>query len=150
MKFIHLSDLHIGKRVNEVSMLEDQQYILSSVIRIVDEEKPEAVLIAGDVFDKRRHFSQHLPPGQTEQKTVAGKGRQLGVGGHICIAVHQIIAQQPVGAVVFPDLLPAAIVHSILHGIAHGQPQQTAPVCGSVQSHCAASFLKIVEWIPSL
>ena len=52
MKFIHLSDLHIGKRVNEVSMLEDQQYILSSVIRIVDEEKPEAVLIAGDVFDK--------------------------------------------------------------------------------------------------
>ena len=52
MKFIHLSDLHLGKRVNEVSMLEDQQYILSSVIRIVDGEKPEAVLIAGDVFDK--------------------------------------------------------------------------------------------------
>lgn len=52
MKLIHLSDLHIGKRVNEVSMLEDQAYILTRIIRIVDEEKADAVLIAGDVYDK--------------------------------------------------------------------------------------------------
>ena len=52
MKLIHLSDLHIGKRVNEVSMIEDQEYILTQVIRIVDQEKPDAILIAGDVYDK--------------------------------------------------------------------------------------------------
>jgi len=52
MKLIHLSDLHIGKRVNEVSMIEDQAYILGQIIRIIDEERPHAVLIAGDVYDK--------------------------------------------------------------------------------------------------
>lgn len=52
MKFIHLSDLHIGKRVNEYSMLEDQQYILTKIINIIDQEKPDGVFIAGDVYDK--------------------------------------------------------------------------------------------------
>lgn len=52
MKFVHLSDLHIGKRVNEYSMLEDQEYILTKIINIIDEEKPEGVIIAGDVYDK--------------------------------------------------------------------------------------------------
>ncbi len=52
MKLIHLSDLHIGKRVNEFSMLEDQEYILTRIINIIDDEKPDAVLIAGDVYDK--------------------------------------------------------------------------------------------------
>lgn len=52
MKLIHLSDLHIGKRVNERSMLEDQEYILLQILRIIDEERADAVLIAGDVYDK--------------------------------------------------------------------------------------------------
>ena len=52
MKLIHLSDLHIGKRVNEFSMLQDQEYILLQILQIIDEEKPQAVLIAGDVYDK--------------------------------------------------------------------------------------------------
>ena len=52
MKLVHLSDLHIGKRVNEYSMLEDQAYILLEIRRIIEEEQPDAVLIAGDVYDK--------------------------------------------------------------------------------------------------
>ena len=52
MKLLHLSDLHLGKRVNEFSMLEDQKYILSEIIQIVEKEAPDAVLIAGDVYDK--------------------------------------------------------------------------------------------------
>ena len=52
MKLVHLSDLHIGKRVNEVSMIEDQEYILLEILQIIDQEKPQAVLIAGDVYDK--------------------------------------------------------------------------------------------------
>ena len=52
MKLIHLSDLHLGKRVNEFSMLEDQRYILTEILQIIDEEQPDGVLIAGDVYDK--------------------------------------------------------------------------------------------------
>ncbi|MBQ9081880.1 MAG: exonuclease SbcCD subunit D [Clostridia bacterium] len=52
MKLTHLSDLHLGKRVHEVSMIEDQQYILQQILRIIDDEQPDAVLIAGDVYDR--------------------------------------------------------------------------------------------------
>ena len=52
MKLVHLSDLHIGKRVNEISMIDDQDHILRQIIHIIDEEKPAAVLICGDVYDK--------------------------------------------------------------------------------------------------
>lgn len=52
MKYIHLSDLHLGKRVNEFSMIEDQQYILTKIINIIDEEQPDGVFIAGDVYDR--------------------------------------------------------------------------------------------------
>lgn len=52
MKFIHLSDLHLGKRVLEFSMIEDQEYILKEILTIINNEKPDGVLIAGDVYDK--------------------------------------------------------------------------------------------------
>ena len=52
MKFMHLSDLHLGKKVNEYSMLEDQEYILKKIIGIADSEACDAVLIAGDIYDK--------------------------------------------------------------------------------------------------
>lgn len=52
MKFIHLSDLHLGKRVNGYSMLEDQEYILNEIKAVITAEAPDAVLIAGDVYDK--------------------------------------------------------------------------------------------------
>ena len=52
MKLIHLSDLHIGKRVNEYSMLEDQKYILNQILNITDKVSPDCVIIAGDVYDK--------------------------------------------------------------------------------------------------
>lgn len=52
MKFIHLSDLHLGKRLNEFSMIEDQEYILKEILGVVDDEKPQTVIIAGDVYDK--------------------------------------------------------------------------------------------------
>lgn len=52
MKLIHMSDLHIGKRVNGFSMVEDQRYILGEILRLTKEEKPDAAVIAGDVYDK--------------------------------------------------------------------------------------------------
>lgn len=58
MKLLHLADLHIGKRVNEFSMLEDQRAILKQILELAEQEKPDAVLIAGDVYDKT------IPPGE--------------------------------------------------------------------------------------
>ena len=52
MKLIHTSDLHLGKRVYEYSMLEDQEFILKRIIHIVDSEKPDGIIIAGDIYDK--------------------------------------------------------------------------------------------------
>lgn len=52
MKLFHLSDLHLGKRVNGFSMIEDQKYILDQILKSIEEEQPDGVLIAGDVYDK--------------------------------------------------------------------------------------------------
>ena len=52
MKLIHLSDLHLGKRVYEYSMLEDQEYILRQILNVIDQEKPDGVILAGDIYDK--------------------------------------------------------------------------------------------------
>ena len=52
MRLAHISDLHIGKRVNEFSMLADQRHILWQMLDIFDEEKIDGVIIAGDVYDK--------------------------------------------------------------------------------------------------
>ena len=52
MKLIHLSDLHLGKRVNEFSMIDDQKYILKKILGIIDDEEPDGVIMAGDVYDR--------------------------------------------------------------------------------------------------
>lgn len=52
MKLIHLSDLHLGKRVNEVSMLEEQEGILLQILQIIQDTQPDVLLISGDVYDK--------------------------------------------------------------------------------------------------
>ena len=52
MKLIHISDLHIGKRVNEFPMLEDQKYILRQILAIADAQQADGIMIAGDIYDK--------------------------------------------------------------------------------------------------
>lgn len=52
MKFAHISDLHLGKKLNHFSLLEDQKYILEQILDIVDDTEADALLIAGDVYDK--------------------------------------------------------------------------------------------------
>ena len=53
MKFIHTSDWHLGKKLHEHSLLDDQVYILDQFLKIVDDEKPDAIVIAGDIYDSR-------------------------------------------------------------------------------------------------
>ena len=52
MRFIHLSDLHIGKRVNDFSMLEDQKYVFEQVFDIIKSKNIDGIIIAGDIYDK--------------------------------------------------------------------------------------------------
>lgn len=59
---MHLSDLHLGKRVNGFSMMEDQEYILNRILEIMEEEQPDGLLIAGDVYDK------NIPPAEAVRR----------------------------------------------------------------------------------
>ena len=52
MRFLHLSDLHLGKRVCEFSMLDDQRYILEQILSLLDKTPVDGVLLAGDLYDK--------------------------------------------------------------------------------------------------
>ena len=52
MRFLHLSDLHLGKRVCEFSMLDDQRYILEQILSLLNENPVDGVLLAGDLYDK--------------------------------------------------------------------------------------------------
>ncbi|WP_333644514.1 exonuclease subunit SbcD, partial [Parolsenella catena] len=52
MRLLHIADLHIGKRVCEFSMLEDQRHVLSQVVGLVSERGVDVVLVAGDLYDK--------------------------------------------------------------------------------------------------
>lgn len=52
MKFLHLADLHLGKRYNELSLIDDQKYILGEILKIAEKERPDGVILAGDIYDK--------------------------------------------------------------------------------------------------
>lgn len=52
MKFLHLADLHLGKRYNELSLIDDQKYILGEILKIAAAEQPDGVILAGDIYDK--------------------------------------------------------------------------------------------------
>ena len=52
MKLLHISDLHLGKRVNEVSLLEDQAHILEQIVDLARKHQVDGVLAAGDLYDK--------------------------------------------------------------------------------------------------
>lgn len=77
MKFLHISDLHIGKRVNEFSMIEDQKYILSRIIEIADEEHSDGVLIAGDVYDKPVPSAEAVQLFDWFLTKLAGRGKKV-------------------------------------------------------------------------
>ncbi len=51
MKIMHLSDIHLGKSVGEISMIPDQRYILNEIVEMIQNEKVDVLLIAGDVYD---------------------------------------------------------------------------------------------------
>lgn len=96
IKLLHTSDLHIGKKVNEFSMIEDQEYILKEMLKIADEHQVDGLLIAGDIYDKTipsvegvmlfDWFLTELHRRQLSVFIVSGNhdsSERIGFGGHI-------------------------------------------------------------------
>ena len=82
LSFIHISDLHIGKRLSGYELHDDQEYMLRELVSIIEERKPDAVFIAGDVYDRINPaeestallsgFLERLQSGSSEIFVIAG------------------------------------------------------------------------------
>lgn len=77
MKFLHISDLHIGKRVHEFSMIEDQKYILKQILDIAKKEQVDGVMIAGDIYDKSVPSSEAVQVFDWFLTELAAQGRKI-------------------------------------------------------------------------
>lgn len=84
MKLLHISDLHIGKRVNEFSMIEDQKYILKKILTIADGQQADGVMIAGDIYDKQVPSAEAVQVFDWFLTELADRGKQVYVvsGNH--------------------------------------------------------------------
>ena len=123
MRFAHLSDLHLGKRVCEFSMLDDQRYILEQILSILDEKHVDGVLLAGDLYDKP------VPPAEAVRlldwfltELTKRKLRVFAVSGNhdssdrIAFASHLLAESQVYVSPVF-DGAPAPITMEDEHGL---------------------------------
>lgn len=141
MKLLHISDLHLGKRVNEVSLLEDQAHILEQIVELAIEHQVDGVLAAGDLYDKPvppaeavsllDRFLTALSQGGIPVFAISGNhdsperlnfGSRLLAGGGIYLAARYQGPREPViltdshGPVAFyllPYLKPALLRHLV-------------------------------------
>ncbi len=81
VKFIHIADLHLGKRMNDISLLEDQQFVLKQIVNIAEGEKADAVLIAGDVYDKTTPTGEAMTAFNDFLTGLSGRGIKVFVIG---------------------------------------------------------------------
>lgn len=77
MRLLHISDLHIGKRVNEFSMIEDQKYILRQILTIADNQQVDGVMIAGDIYDKPVPSAESVQVFDWFLTELADRGKQV-------------------------------------------------------------------------
>ena len=92
MKFLHIADLHLGKQMNDVLLLEDQAAVLEQVVQIAVEERADAVLIAGDVY-------QRSTP-QAEAMALFDRFvSQLVAAGKMVFVISRILSGAPSGIV---------------------------------------------------
>lgn len=151
MKFLHISDLHIGKRVNEFSMIEDQKHILEQIITAADTEQADGILIAGDIYDKpipsaeavqvfdwfltclakqgRKIFAvsgNHDSPERIAFGAQLMQGRQVYVSPVYDGDVLKISLEDTYGEIciyLLPFLKPAAVRHALLEEMGDTPPE---------------------------
>ncbi len=149
MRLMHLADLHIGKRVNEYPMLDDQRYVLERVVALVGQHKVDAVLIAGDLYDKSAPSAEAVAlvdwfltalahtgaqvlvcAGNHDSDERVAYGRELlaGMGVHLSSVyrgqvAHVELADEhgPVTFWLIPFLKPAQVRAYLLNGAGQGQ-----------------------------
>ena len=77
MRFLHLADLHLGKQMNDLSLLPDQEYILDQILTIAESEQADAVLIAGDVYQRSSPQAEAMALFDRFVTRLAGMGKQV-------------------------------------------------------------------------
>ena len=77
MRFLHIADLHLGKQMNDLSLLADQEYILSQIADIADSEQADAVLIAGDVYQRSSPQAEAMALFDGFVSRLAGRGKKV-------------------------------------------------------------------------
>lgn len=118
MRFLHVADLHIGKRMYGVSLAEDQRHILSQVTRIIREEQVDALVIAGDIYDKAAPSAEAVGLFDAFLQDVADAGcRVIGIPGNHDSAERIAYAQGLLRreGVFFPPVYDGVIEPVVLH-----------------------------------
>lgn len=162
MKLMHLSDLHIGKRVNDFSMIEDQIYILKQILEILDRECVDGVILAGDIYDKPvpsveavqvfdafltsladRKLPVFLISGNHDSAERIGFGAQLMDSREIYIAgvydgtVKEVVLKDLYGEVsifLLPFLKPSIVRHGLLRRLEKQEQQDCADEVSRIQN----------------
>ena len=88
MKFLHISDLHIGKYVNGYRMLDDQRYMLERIVEIIKEKNPDALLIAGDIYDKSLPSAEAVELFDSFMTEIAGLHGKTGLKTFVISGIH--------------------------------------------------------------
>ena len=103
MRFLHIADLHLGKQMNDLSLLSDQEYILRQITDIAESERVDAVLIAGDVYQRSSPQAEAMALFDAFVSRLAGLGKQVFVisGNH----------DSPLRVSYFASLVKASGVH---------------------------------------
>lgn len=127
MRFFHMADLHIGKKLNHVSLQEDQRHILAQTVALIRQQQPDVLLLAGDVYDRRNpaveavqllddFLSQVVLDCHVPVLAISGNhdsGERLGfahsilsraglhIAGRLCLPVPQVTLQDTWGPVTF-------------------------------------------------
>ena len=77
MRFLHIADLHLGKQMNDLSLLPDQEYVLQQIISIAEGERVDAVLIAGDVYQRSSPQAEAMALFDAFISRLVGLGKQV-------------------------------------------------------------------------
>ena len=77
MRFLHLADLHLGKQMNDLYLLADQEYILDQIVSIAEGERADAVLIAGDVYQRSTPQADAVALFDRFVSRLAGAGKKV-------------------------------------------------------------------------
>lgn len=117
MKLLHISDLHIGKRVNGMSMVEDQRFVLHQIVSILREERVDAVLVAGDIYDKASPSAEAVTVFDAFISEVVSLGvRVIAIPGNHDSAERIAYAQGLLSSqgVLFPPVFDGKLEHVVL------------------------------------